>query len=97
MDMRHRVYYAVNLNQNCSGFWWMSGYDDYGIRYETNLRKLRGVVRSLKIRPLRHGVLSGRYFQMMISCKWEEEVTLVTMLGQLKEANYEKLDGEEVI
>ena len=42
-------------------------------------------------------MLSGRHFQFMVSCKWEEEVDLVAILGQLKWANYEKLDGLEVI
>ncbi len=97
MDMRHRVYYAVNLNQNHDRFWWNSGYDNSGIVYKSNLRKLKGAVRSLKIRPLRREYMSGRYFQMMISCTWDEEPILVAMLGQLKWVNYEKLDGKEAV
>lgn len=97
MDMRDRVYYAVNLNQNYKRFWWMSGHDDYGTVYSTNLKRLKGAVRSLKCRELRHRTLSGGYFQMMISCKWDEEPILVAMLGQLKWVNYEKLDGREVV
>lgn len=95
MDMRHRVYYAVNLNQNHDRFWWNSGYDSYGMVYDFNLEKLRSVVRSLKIRQLKHGTLSGGYYQMMVRCKQEEEHGLVAMLDQLKLANYEKLDGKE--
>lgn len=97
MDMRHRVYYAVNLSQNHCRWWWMSGYDNYGIVYDSNLRKLKGAVKSLKIRPLRREHSPDRYFQQMISCKWEEEVVLVAMLGELKWVNYEKLDGKDVI
>lgn len=95
MDMRERVYYAVNLNQNHGLGWRNASYDDYGMVYKANLKRLKGVVRSLKCRELRHGTLSGGYFQMMISCKWQEEATLVAMLGQLKWVNYEKLDGKE--
>lgn len=97
MDMRHRVYYAVNLNRNYDRFWWMSGYDSYGTVYSDNLRKLKGAVRSLKCRELRHGTLSGRRFQFMISCKLDEEADLVAILGQLKWTNYEKLDSSEVV
>lgn len=97
MDMRNRVYYAVNLNQNHGLSWWNSRYDQYGRVYSANLRKLKGAVRSLKCRELRCGTLTGRYFQMMVSCLKGEEVDLVAILGQLKWANYEKLDGTECV
>lgn len=97
MDMRNRVYYAVNLNQNYDRFWRNSGYDSYGMVYSANLWKLKGAVRSLKCRELRHGTLSGGHFQFMVSCLKGEEVDLVAILGQLKWANYEKLGGEEVL
>lgn len=97
MDMRNRVYYAVNLNQNYGKWWRDVGYDDYGSAYDSNLQKLKGAVRSLKCRELRHGTLSGGHFQFMVSCKSEEEADLVAMLGQLKWANYEKLDSSEVV
>lgn len=95
MDMRHRVYYAVNLNQNYKRFWLTSGSDVFGVLYSTNLKILKGAIRSLKCRELRHKPLSGGYFQMMISCKWQEEATLVDTLDQLKWVDYEKLDGKE--
>lgn len=95
MDMRHRVYYAVNLNQNHGLSWHDVGYDDYGIMYKINWKRLKSAISSMKARPLCREYMSDRYFQQMVSCKCEEEAALVAMLGELKWVNYEKLDGKE--
>lgn len=88
MDTRHRVYYLVNLNQNHGIWWWNAGYDNYGFIYRDNLKKLQTKIHSLKIRQ--HGEtypISG-YFQLKISCRKEEEETLLKLLNRLPRVTY---------
>lgn len=92
MDRRHRVYYFVNLNQNhTKQGWWSAGWDSYGVIYDRNLRNLKAAVRSLKIRPSHREYRSDNYYQMKISCRWEEEQTLLTVLDKMRLTNYEKI------
>lgn len=94
MDRRHRVYYLVNLNQNYkrSG-WWTVGWDNHGLRYETNLTLLYILMPSLKVRPINMINRSDRYFQMMISCRYRDEQRLLNALGKMSDVNYERLEG----
>ncbi len=95
MDNRHRVYYLVNLNQNQNhvvGAWWVKGWDDYGFRYDSNLRKLKGLIHSLKMRQRNEAYYPGEYYQMMISCKKDEEPLLVSLMNKLRGVNYVKLE-----
>lgn len=92
MDMRHRVYYLVNLNQNYArSGWWSIGWDDFGFKYEANLKTLKTKIRSLKIRPCSEFDRSHEYYQMRVSCKKEEEETLRKLLKQLPDVNYIQL------
>ena len=92
MDRRHRVYYLVNLNQNYrKQYWWSTSWDSYGMIYNRNLRILKEAVPSLKIRPSHRDWRSTDYYQMKVSCKWEEERLLRDTLDKLKQTNYEEI------
>ena len=91
MDTRHRVYYLVNLNQNHGKGWWNTGYDDHGLIYRDNSKKLRTTIHSLKIRPYGEVDALGKYFQLKISCKRDEEETLLKLLNKMPKVNYMKL------
>lgn len=91
MDVRHRVYYLINLHANHGINWWRPGYDNYGFVYESNLKRLKKTVRSLKVRPTGLDLLREDYFQMKISCKKEDEPALVDLLNKLPLTNYIKL------
>ena len=96
MDRRHRVYYLVNLNQNhTKQGWWSAGWDSYGIVYDRNLGTLKKAVHSLKIMPSRLDYRSEYYYQMKISCKWEEEQTLLNVLDKMRLVNYMKIREED--
>lgn len=96
MDMRHRVYYLVNLNQNhTKQGWWSTGWDSYGMVYNHNLRALKDAVPSIKIRPSHRDYRAPDYFQMKVSCRWQEEQILVNTLDKLKLTNYEKILEDE--
>jgi hypothetical protein len=92
VDTRHRVYYLVNLNQNhARSGWWSVGWDHFGFKYEANLNTLKTKIRSLKIRPCNEFDRFHEYYQMMVSCKKEEEETLRKLLKQLPDVNYIQL------
>lgn len=91
MDTRHRVYYLVNLNQNHYRYWWNTGYDSYGLRYEKNLKNLKRAIPSLKIRPCNECDRWGEYYQMKISCKKSDEQTLRSLLTKLRDVTYIQL------
>lgn len=92
MDTRFRVYYLVNLNQNHGKGWWNTGYDNYGFKYDSNLRKLKQAIHSLKIMNSNIDWRSENFYQMKISCKIEEEPTLIDILNKLPLTNYLKLE-----
>lgn len=93
MDDRHRVYYLVNLNQNYRlGGWWNREYDNHGCFYTENLFKLEKHISSLKMRPVPPLCCSSSHFQMMISCKRDEERTLVSILQKMSRTNYAKIN-----
>lgn len=90
-DIRHRVYYLVNLNQNHGINWWSYGYDNYGIVYEKNLSILKSKVPSIKVRPYGEKDSFDRYWQLKISCKIEESQVLVDLLNRLSKASYVRI------
>lgn len=93
MDGRHRVYYLVNLNQNYRlGGWWHREWDNYGLLYNENLKKLKQHVASLKMRPRAFLYNSSDYFQMTVSCKKDEERSLISILQKLPKTNYAKIN-----
>lgn len=95
MDKRYRVYYLVNLNQNYKlNWWWSKGWDNYGVIYDSNMLTLVNKIKSLKItenKQLSKEHFDCIYFGFKISCKKEEENTLVTLLNKLKDCNYLKI------
>ena len=95
MDPKHRVYYLVNLNQNHTrSGWWTIGWDNHGMKYDRNWRRLKRDVPSIKVRPVSDVNRVFRYFQMMVSCRWEDEQLLLSTLDDMADVNYEKLRGE---
>lgn len=93
MDGRHRVYYLVNLNQNYRlNGWWHRNWDNYGHFYKENLVRLKQQVSSLKMRPRTPLCCSSSYFQMMVSCKKDEEWSLISILQKLTKTNYAKIN-----
>lgn len=96
MDRRHRVYYFVNLNQNhAKQGWWSAGWDSYGMVYRRNLRDLKRAAYSLKIMPSRLDYRDEHYYQLKISCKFEEEQALLKVLDKMPMTNYMKIGEEE--
>ena len=94
MDPRHRVYYLVNLNQNRKlGGWWSKGWDSRGSIYTRNLFRLKGAITSLKERYIPYDYHSTENYQVMISCKKEEESTLIKILRKSRGVNYTKIDS----
>lgn len=96
MDMRHRVYYYVNLNQNHKvGGWWNRGYDNYGMTYKKNLDALIRTIPGLKLRPVFFDYRNPNRYQLKVSCRWYEEELLLSILDKLPMTNYEKIvEGE---
>lgn len=94
MDTRHRVYYLVNLNQNRTlAGWWSRGWDSFGSIYTQNLFRLKGAITSLKTRYRPYDYRSTENYQVMISCKKEEESTLVKVLSRSRGVDYIKIDS----
>ena len=94
MDVRHRVYYLVNLNQNyAKSGWWCKGWDDFGFIYESNLLKLKQSIKSLKIRPCTESDRAHEYYQMQISCRKSEAPVLRKFLNELQDVNYIQLQS----
>jgi hypothetical protein len=93
MDVRHRVYYLVNLNQNHKLAGWLArGWDSYGIVYNKNVYALKRTISSLKVMPV--NVFNNEYggsYQLKVSCKKEEENLLIDLLNKLRLVDYSKL------
>ena len=93
MDPKYRVYYLVNLNLNYRfAGWWYRDWDNYGHFYRENLHKLKECVPSLKIRPRNPFCGGSSYFQMMISCRKDEERILISTLQKMQKVNYAKIN-----
>lgn len=95
MDWRERNYYLVNLNYSKTD-WWVERHDNYGIKHDTYLNRIRREVKSIKISaPYKHFKNNGReydgdikeigYVQQMFSCKKSESELFEEFMASIYE------------
>lgn len=54
MDYRNRKYYLISLSDSMLS-WWENGHDDYGVRYDYYLKRIREKMYSVKFgKPYNH-------------------------------------------
>lgn len=92
MDNRFRVYYMVNLNKSRNITGQRYSDDSFGKTYEENIWTLQSMVNSLKMTPLKGHTEPRKYpegyyqhYQMKISCKKDDEQTLLHILENAKD------------